>query len=52
VIVVDIYQTVCGMSVVGRDWEALKRFNLAELYAKATSNAAKPQSVIANERGQ
>jgi tRNA acetyltransferase TAN1 len=25
-------QTVCGMSVVGSDWEKLKRFNLAELY--------------------
>ncbi|KAH8595221.1 hypothetical protein B0O99DRAFT_162001 [Bisporella sp. PMI_857] len=32
VIIVEIYQTVCGMSVVGDDWEGLKRFNLAELY--------------------
>ncbi|TVY49196.1 tRNA acetyltransferase [Lachnellula occidentalis] len=31
VILVEIYQTICGMSVVGDDWEALKRFNLAEL---------------------
>jgi tRNA acetyltransferase TAN1 len=49
----------CGMSVVGNDWEALKRFNLAELYshdeatskAKAASNAeTKPQSVTTNEK--
>ncbi|TVY26440.1 tRNA acetyltransferase [Lachnellula hyalina] len=31
VILVEIYQTICGMSVVGDDWETLKRFNLAEL---------------------
>ncbi|AEO67740.1 uncharacterized protein THITE_2116714, partial [Thermothielavioides terrestris NRRL 8126] len=35
VILVDIYQTVCGMSVVDGDWEALKRFNLTELYSQA-----------------
>ncbi|KAE9369467.1 hypothetical protein N431DRAFT_427628 [Stipitochalara longipes BDJ] len=56
VILVDIYQTICGMSVVGGDWESLKRFNLAELYLSqpplkvaATANGAKPQSVIADE---
>ena len=45
------------MSVVGSDWEALKRFNLAELYqsrspSKVTDSSkgeAKPQSVIADE---
>ncbi len=44
------------MSVVGSDWEALKRFNLAELYTSqtpskvtATSNGSKPQSVTADE---
>lgn len=32
VIIVEIYQTVCGMSVVaGKEWEILKRYNLAEL---------------------
>ncbi|KAK5653539.1 hypothetical protein OQA88_8798 [Cercophora sp. LCS_1] len=36
VILIDIYQTVCGMSVVGSDWEALKRYNLTELYSAAT----------------
>ncbi|KAL2072265.1 hypothetical protein VTL71DRAFT_11608 [Oculimacula yallundae] len=34
VILVEVFQGVCGMSVVGSDWEALKRFNLAELYHK------------------
>lgn len=47
------------MSVVGSDWEALKRFNLAELYSHnqlpakvAASDAeAKPQSVTTDEDG-
>jgi tRNA acetyltransferase TAN1 len=30
-----VSQTVCGMGVVGSDWEKLKRFNLAELYQPA-----------------
>jgi tRNA acetyltransferase TAN1 len=41
---------------VGSDWEALKRFNIAELYTNqppskftAASNGAKPQSVTAGE---
>jgi len=32
VIIIEIFQTVCGMSVVENDWETLKRFNLAELF--------------------
>ena len=31
-ILVDIYRNVLGMSVVGTDYEDLKRFNLAEIY--------------------
>ncbi|MCJ1470856.1 hypothetical protein MMC07_009503 [Pseudocyphellaria aurata] len=31
-ILVEVYRNVCGMSVVGPDFERLKRFNLAELY--------------------
>ncbi|MCJ1267446.1 hypothetical protein MMC22_007331 [Lobaria immixta] len=31
-ILVEIYRNVCGMSVVGAEFERLKRFNLAELY--------------------
>ncbi|KAF2096797.1 hypothetical protein NA57DRAFT_58684 [Rhizodiscina lignyota] len=31
-ILVEIYKNICGMSVVGSEFESLKRFNLAELY--------------------
>ncbi|ROV89337.1 hypothetical protein VMCG_09648 [Cytospora schulzeri] len=37
VILVDIYQTVCGFSVVPGDWEQLKRYNLTELYKLSTA---------------
>lgn len=30
-------QTICGLSVVPGDWDALKRYNLTELYKLATS---------------
>ncbi|KAL2430275.1 hypothetical protein ABEF95_003295 [Exophiala dermatitidis] len=32
-VLVDVYRNVVGMSVVGSDYEKLKRFNLAELHA-------------------
>ena len=32
-ILVDVYRNVCGMSVVGNDYEKLKRYNLAEIYS-------------------
>ena len=32
-VLVDVYRNVVGMSVVGSEFETLKRFNLAELYA-------------------
>ncbi|KAK3989659.1 tRNA acetyltransferase TAN1 [Cladorrhinum sp. PSN332] len=35
VILVDVYQTVCGISVVDGDWDELKRYNLTELYGQA-----------------
>ncbi|KAK3951578.1 hypothetical protein QBC32DRAFT_160447 [Pseudoneurospora amorphoporcata] len=35
VILVDIFQTVCGMSVVGGDWDELKKYNMTELYNQA-----------------
>lgn len=49
-----VSQTVGGMSVVGGDWEELKRFNLAELYQptkpppvdKAEAN---PKGAMTNE---
>ncbi|OJD13841.1 hypothetical protein AJ78_05737 [Emergomyces pasteurianus Ep9510] len=31
-ILVDIVQNICGMSVVGRDYDDLKRYNLSEIY--------------------
>ncbi|KAI1385249.1 uncharacterized protein F4822DRAFT_338657 [Hypoxylon trugodes] len=36
VILIDIYQTFCGMSVVDGDWEDLKRYNLHEIYMAAS----------------
>ncbi|KAI1462986.1 uncharacterized protein F4812DRAFT_464199 [Daldinia caldariorum] len=35
VILIDIYQTFCGMSVVDGDWDSLKRYNLHEIYLSA-----------------
>ncbi|MCJ1432565.1 hypothetical protein MMC27_001922 [Xylographa pallens] len=32
-IIVEIYKNMCGMSVVGNDFEPLKRYNLAEIHA-------------------
>jgi tRNA acetyltransferase TAN1 len=44
------------MSVVGSDWEALKRFNLAEIHrcralkeSQPITGAANPKAVTANE---
>jgi tRNA acetyltransferase TAN1 len=49
-----VSQTVCGMSVVGGDWEELKRFNLAELYQPTkpppmNKAEANPKGVTTNE---
>ncbi|KAK4452057.1 hypothetical protein QBC34DRAFT_377554 [Podospora aff. communis PSN243] len=44
VILIDIYQTACGMSVVGRDWEELKKYNLSELYGVSTDEAKEKDS--------
>jgi len=40
-ILVDVFQNTIGMSVVGSDYDKLKRFNLAELY-HATANPKNP----------
>ncbi|KAL1844119.1 hypothetical protein VTJ49DRAFT_4971 [Mycothermus thermophilus] len=40
VILVDIHQNVCGMSVVDGNWEDLKRYNLTELYGQGRKSAA------------
>ncbi|KAK5625554.1 hypothetical protein RRF57_001270 [Xylaria bambusicola] len=42
VIIIEIFQTFCGMSVVGEDWEAMKRYNIHELYSAALKSAADP----------
>ncbi|KAI1145881.1 hypothetical protein F4825DRAFT_442524 [Nemania diffusa] len=39
VIIIEMFQTYLGMSVVGRDWEAMKRYNIHELYAAAAKSA-------------
>lgn len=36
-------QTFCGMSVVGKDWETMKRYNIHELYLAALKSAANPE---------
>ncbi|KAI8627565.1 hypothetical protein F5Y19DRAFT_171524 [Xylariaceae sp. FL1651] len=45
VIVIEIFQMFCGMSVVGKDWEAMKRYNIHELHLstpKLATNAGEP----------
>ncbi|KAK0611161.1 hypothetical protein B0T14DRAFT_571081 [Immersiella caudata] len=39
-----IRQTACGMCVVGRDWEELKKYNLSELYGVSTEEAKEKDS--------
>ncbi|KAI3339357.1 hypothetical protein F4824DRAFT_456967 [Ustulina deusta] len=43
VIIIEIFQTFCGMSVVGKDWETMKRYNIHELYLAALKSAANPE---------
>lgn len=41
VIIVEVYRNICGMCVVdGRDWERLKRYNIAELYLTQAKGSA------------
>ncbi|KAI0550923.1 hypothetical protein F4679DRAFT_540874 [Xylaria curta] len=40
VIIIEIFQTFVGMSVVGEDWEAMKRYNIHELYLASSKSAA------------
>ncbi|KAI1495657.1 hypothetical protein F5X99DRAFT_114396 [Biscogniauxia marginata] len=44
VILIDIFQTFCGMSVVDGDWNALKKYNLHELYLSAAKDASKEKA--------
>ncbi|KAK3320030.1 hypothetical protein B0T19DRAFT_277891 [Cercophora scortea] len=52
VILVDLYQGVCSMSVVDGNWEELKRYNITEIYGlaakrKASKREAKPEEAAA-----
>ncbi|KAG0642865.1 hypothetical protein HOY80DRAFT_948607 [Tuber brumale] len=49
-ILVDLYQSICGMSVV-KDWEALKKFNLAQLRESKTDKEGGSQGVTATASG-
>ncbi|KAH8661396.1 THUMP domain-containing protein [Tricladium varicosporioides] len=49
VILVEIYQTMCGMSVVGSDWESLKRYNLTELYQAKPAAGTQIQADVAQK---
>ncbi|KAI1082633.1 hypothetical protein F5B20DRAFT_578303 [Whalleya microplaca] len=55
VILIDIFRTFCGMSVVDGDWDALKRYNLHELYlsaAKSTDGAAEASKEESKEESK
>ncbi|EEQ84055.2 THUMP domain-containing protein [Blastomyces dermatitidis ER-3] len=41
-ILVDIVQNICGMSVVGPDYDELKRYNLSEIYDPTPKPGPKP----------
>jgi tRNA acetyltransferase TAN1 len=44
-----VLQNICGMSVVGDDWESFKRYNLAEIYQPTQKPGAEPSSNAENE---
>ncbi|EMR70774.1 putative thump domain containing protein [Eutypa lata UCREL1] len=44
VVLIDIFQTFCGMSVVGSDWDTMKRFNIYELYEAALKRPSNPSA--------
>lgn len=41
-VLVEIYRNVVGMSVVGAEWESLRRFNLSEIYGESRLVADRP----------
>ncbi|KAK8069229.1 hypothetical protein PG994_005845 [Apiospora phragmitis] len=51
-ILVEIFQTFCGMSVVEGDWNDLKRYNIRELYEAATAKAETPKTEERSKDGQ
>lgn len=42
-ILVDVFKNICGVSVVGNEYEQLKRYNLAEIYEPTARPDTKPQ---------
>ncbi|KAF2200943.1 hypothetical protein GQ43DRAFT_432039 [Delitschia confertaspora ATCC 74209] len=48
-ILVEIYQNICGMSVVGPDFEKLKRYNLEELFEVTEESGKKVEDGIEGE---
>ncbi|KAI1809476.1 hypothetical protein GGS20DRAFT_596324 [Poronia punctata] len=50
VILIEVFQTFCGMCVVGSDWEAMRRYNIHELYSAASKRAVNPAGA-ANSNG-
>jgi len=49
-ILVDFYQSICGMSVV-KDWETLKKFNLAQLQESKTDKEGGSEGVTVAASG-
>ncbi|KAI9728403.1 MAG: hypothetical protein M1828_003803 [Chrysothrix sp. TS-e1954] len=45
-ILVEVHQNICGVSVVDRRYEELKRFNLAEIYEPSAADAGKEVSSV------
>ncbi|RYC57189.1 hypothetical protein CHU98_g9020 [Xylaria longipes] len=52
VIIIEIFQTFLGMSVVGEDWEAMKRYNIHELYSAASKSAANSEESEKQAEGE
>lgn len=46
-----LQKTMCGMSVVGDDWERLKRFNLAEIYQPKKTTGKETNEEVADGVG-
>ncbi|KAK2871853.1 hypothetical protein FQN49_002764 [Arthroderma sp. PD_2] len=43
-ILVEVIQTMCGMSVVEADYDELKRYNLSEIYSPTPRPETKPET--------
>ncbi|KAI2469151.1 hypothetical protein F4781DRAFT_431670 [Annulohypoxylon bovei var. microspora] len=56
VVLIEVYQTFCGMSVVDGDWDSLKRYNLHEIYMAALKakgeSAEKAKGEEEKEKGE